>query len=258
MIDWFTVVAQIINFFILLWLLKHFLYQHIIDAMDEREQHMQQQSQNIADQKKQLQGEIDSYQQKNTDFAKECQEKQKQVDRELDVYREEQVQEIRNEVAQMQEKWKQSISSEQNTFMQDLRDFLIRETIAISRQTLRDVANEQLEDSIVANFFLQLQQLSKEDYRLLEKSGTPQQNKIVVMSTFEIKDEFRRKIQQILQEKIEEDFVLKFTKSSDLICGIELKLPEHKISWCLQNYLQDFERKVNVALQQEDVTSWKV
>ena len=51
MIDWFTVIAQIINFFILLWLLKHFLYKHIIDAMDEREQHMQQQSQDIAEQK---------------------------------------------------------------------------------------------------------------------------------------------------------------------------------------------------------------
>lgn len=37
LIDWFTVVAQIINFLILVFLLKHFLYGRIINAMDQRE-----------------------------------------------------------------------------------------------------------------------------------------------------------------------------------------------------------------------------
>ncbi|MFT7314341.1 MAG: F-type H+-transporting ATPase subunit b, partial [Paraglaciecola sp.] len=37
-IDWFTVGAQIINFLILIWLLKRFLYHPILDALDAREQ----------------------------------------------------------------------------------------------------------------------------------------------------------------------------------------------------------------------------
>jgi len=36
-INWFTVIAQIINFFILVWLLKRFLYKPILKAIDERE-----------------------------------------------------------------------------------------------------------------------------------------------------------------------------------------------------------------------------
>ncbi|MCH9698254.1 MAG: F0F1 ATP synthase subunit B, partial [Gammaproteobacteria bacterium] len=38
LIDWFTVSAQIINFLILVWLLKRFLYQPILNAIDAREQ----------------------------------------------------------------------------------------------------------------------------------------------------------------------------------------------------------------------------
>ncbi len=38
LIDWFTVFAQIINFLILVFLLKRFLYEPIISAMDEREE----------------------------------------------------------------------------------------------------------------------------------------------------------------------------------------------------------------------------
>jgi len=37
LIDWFTVGAQTLNFLILVWLLKHFLYKPILDAIDARE-----------------------------------------------------------------------------------------------------------------------------------------------------------------------------------------------------------------------------
>ena len=37
-IDWLTTGAQIINFLVLLWLLKRFLYQPVIRAMDRREE----------------------------------------------------------------------------------------------------------------------------------------------------------------------------------------------------------------------------
>jgi len=35
--DWFTIAAQIVNFTILLWLLKRFLYRPILDGLDARE-----------------------------------------------------------------------------------------------------------------------------------------------------------------------------------------------------------------------------
>ena len=38
LIDWFTVIAQIINFLVLVALLKRFLYGRIIKAMDQREE----------------------------------------------------------------------------------------------------------------------------------------------------------------------------------------------------------------------------
>ena len=38
LIDWFTVAAQALNFLILLWLMKRFLYAPILHAIDAREQ----------------------------------------------------------------------------------------------------------------------------------------------------------------------------------------------------------------------------
>ena len=40
LVNWFTVFAQIVNFIILIYLLKRFLYGPIIRAMEEREKKM--------------------------------------------------------------------------------------------------------------------------------------------------------------------------------------------------------------------------
>ena len=37
LIDWFTVGAQALNFVILVWLMRRFLYKPILDAIDARE-----------------------------------------------------------------------------------------------------------------------------------------------------------------------------------------------------------------------------
>jgi F-type H+-transporting ATPase subunit b len=38
LIDWFTIAAQAVNFLILIWLMKRYLYQPILRAIDSREQ----------------------------------------------------------------------------------------------------------------------------------------------------------------------------------------------------------------------------
>src|SRR5487761_2214755 len=40
LIDWFTVGAQVLNFVILVGLMKHFLYKPVLDAIDARERHI--------------------------------------------------------------------------------------------------------------------------------------------------------------------------------------------------------------------------
>jgi F-type H+-transporting ATPase subunit b len=51
LIDWFTVIAQIINFLILVYLLKRFLYKPILNAIDEREKRIASQLEDAAKQK---------------------------------------------------------------------------------------------------------------------------------------------------------------------------------------------------------------
>ena len=40
LIDWFTVGAQIVNFLVLVWLLRRYLYRPVLAAIDAREQEL--------------------------------------------------------------------------------------------------------------------------------------------------------------------------------------------------------------------------
>src|SRR6202167_2371189 len=71
LVNWFTVAAQAINFLILVWLLKRFLYKPILNAIDEREKGIATQLAAAQATKAEAQHEHDDFQQKNETFDRE-------------------------------------------------------------------------------------------------------------------------------------------------------------------------------------------
>ena len=71
LIDWFTVSAQALNFFILVWLLKRFLYQPILDAIDAREKRVASELESAASTMKEANEARDKYQKNNSDLLRD-------------------------------------------------------------------------------------------------------------------------------------------------------------------------------------------
>src|SRR4249919_3833463 len=68
LIDWFTVVAQVVNFLILVWLLKRFLYGPILNAIDAREKRIATELADAEAKKTEAQKERDKFEHKNEVF----------------------------------------------------------------------------------------------------------------------------------------------------------------------------------------------
>ena len=68
LIDWFTVGAQALNFLILVWLLKRFLYKPMLHAIDAREKRIAAELADAAAKKAEAQKERDEFQRKNEEF----------------------------------------------------------------------------------------------------------------------------------------------------------------------------------------------
>ena len=68
LIDWFTVGAQALNFLILVWLMKRFLYKPILHAIDAREKRIAAELADADAKKAEAQKERDEFQHKNEEF----------------------------------------------------------------------------------------------------------------------------------------------------------------------------------------------
>ena len=68
LIDWFTVGAQALNFLILVWLMKRFLYKPILDAIDAREKRIAAELADADAKKAEAKKERDEFQHKNEEF----------------------------------------------------------------------------------------------------------------------------------------------------------------------------------------------
>ena len=68
LIDWFTVGAQALNFIVLVWLLKRFLYKPILNAIDAREKRIATELADADAKKAEAQRERDEFQHKNEAF----------------------------------------------------------------------------------------------------------------------------------------------------------------------------------------------
>src|ERR1035437_10751310 len=68
LIDWFTIGAQALNFLILVWLLKRFLYKPILHAVDAREKLIAAELADADTKKAKAQKECDEFQHKNEEF----------------------------------------------------------------------------------------------------------------------------------------------------------------------------------------------
>src|SRR5208282_513377 len=71
LIDWFTVGAQALNFIILVWLLKRFLYKPILHAVDAREKRIAAELADADARKAEAQKERDEFQRKNEEFEQQ-------------------------------------------------------------------------------------------------------------------------------------------------------------------------------------------
>jgi len=69
LIDWFTVGAQALNFLVLVWLLKRFLYQPILDAVDARERRIAAELNDAETKQAQASQQRDEFARRNEEIA---------------------------------------------------------------------------------------------------------------------------------------------------------------------------------------------
>lgn len=251
LIDPFVVVAQIINFLILVALLKRFLYKPVAKAMESRSQRIERQLAAAASKEQDAETEKNLYLQKQQDLERQKQEWLKQAKQAVELEKEKLTQSAIAEVNGIRSQWYRDFERDRQKLTREIRDRLSHQVTLATRKTLSDLANADLEAQIVEMSINRLYNL--DNSRLNAIRTVPPANPhhiITVRSSFTIPQEKQQRLITAICQQIAADAEVQFEIAEDLICGIELRDRGHKISWNIEHYLTELEATTDKMLAQ--------
>lgn len=247
-IDWFTFVAQIVNFLILIALLQRFLYKPVIEAMDRREKQIADRQEEARQKMVEANEKEAKYEKKLRDLERDKQEMEQQAKEEVEQKRKQMMAEARQEVEEMQRRWKEALSSEKEAFLQELQIEAGEHIVEIVREILDDLANRELEEQVTDIFIRQLESMDKEANKKLVNSALEYGKGILeVKSSFEIGKKQRQTIIDILQQKVAPNVECRFEVSRSLGFGIELRAGGWRAGWNLTGYINTLRESLEGA-----------
>lgn len=249
LVDWFTVAAQIVNFLILVGLLKHFLYDRIIRAMDEREESIHARLEDANRREDEAEEEARTYRRK----AEELEDRRRQVLEEAkdkaEKDQKEMLREARQDIEQLRTKWQQSLEREKSGVLRDIRRLSARHVHEAARRALADLADAELEERIAEHFLTRFKEADAEALEAIKQAARSDQRRVVVRSCFEISSGLRQKITRAFHERLGQEINVSYDVSEDGPVGVQLKAPGQRIAWDLETYLADLEQETRAVME---------
>lgn len=256
-IDWFTIGAQTVNFLILVWLMKRFLYKPILNAIDVREKKIAAELADANTKKTDAQKQRDEFENKNKEFDEQRAALLNKATDEAKAERQRLLDEARKAAGDLSAKQQETLRNEAHALHQAIGRKTEQEVFAIARKTLRDLAGASLEERMGEVFIGRLREmdsLAKEDLGIALKTASAP---ALVRTAFDLPGEQRAEIQKALNEIFSSEIHLRFETAPDLIGGIELTTNGQKVAWSITDYLASLEKGVGELLKKEDDTKAK-
>ena len=252
LIDWFTVGAQAINFIILVWLLKRFLYKPILDAVDAREKRVATELADADAKKAEAVKERDEFQHKNEEFDQQRAALLSKATEEAKAERQRLLGEARQAADALSAKRQETLRSDARNLSEAISRRTRQEVFAIARKALTDLATTSLEERLAEVFTRRLREMDGKAKAGLAEALKSASDPAVVRSAFDLPAEQRAAIQNALNETFSANIRVRFETAPDLVSGIELTANGQKVAWSIADYLASLEKGVDELLKEKD------
>ncbi len=246
LIDWFTIIAQVINFLILIFLLKRFLYGPLIAAMNKREKRISDELRRAEESRLEAERRALELSTEKEELSKNKVLLQTKAQREVQKWQDKELEKAKIAVDAEKQKWLDAIDAEKEEFSQRLRVRLGRITLKLSKKALLDLADSSLEARVIETF---LRKAEHEKDLLIGNQQTFGPPALSLKSGFALTDEMKNRLRTELHHLLEPNLTLTFAVEPDLGLGIELVAGDRKIEWNINRYILDIEKEVMRAMQ---------
>ena len=242
LLDPFTVVAQVVNFLILVVALKYVLFDRVVEAMDRREREIrarldtaaarEQDADRRAHELRRSRGELDDRRERLM------------ADARADVaeQRESMLAEARRDLDERRGHWERALRLEHDHVMRDLDRRMADGIVEVLDRAFTRLAGVDLEQRVVDvafEWFAQEEVVGREfgDVEWIE-----------VATSFELDDDARCRVRDRLAGLGIGSVPVSFRQDRDLVLGVRLRAADVSVEWSVGDYLERLREMLDAGL----------
>lgn len=257
-VDLFTVFAQIVNFGVLVLLLRRFLYRPILHKMEQRQAEIKDQQEETERLKADARALLAAAKGELEEIEEVRAVKLEKIGQEVRARREGMIQELRVDTNEAREAAKRDLARDAKRRVEELRNEIGQQMLLICRRALGDLAGVDFDQRALGLLIRQLEQQSAD--RSSQRRWTDSES-FSVVSAHALGEEDRIRLRNALgmfaagggggsggagDPKVE------FQVSSALIGGLEIRAADQKLAWSIGSFIEDlgetFRKQVQSAV----------
>lgn len=233
--DWTTFTLEIINFLILVWILKRFLYRPILGVIAQRRAGVEKM---MADAKRigVEAGELKQHCERElAQWEKDKETAQARLREELAAERERLMAALEIEIAEERERRRVLDERREHDFRRAVEEQGIAQGAAFSARLLGRVATPELEARLYALLLEDLRGLRAEDRRAMAEAAAAPGLQLEVQSAFALDEDRRAELARALAEATGKTLPVEYRENPELLAGFHVSIGP----WILHANLRD-------------------
>jgi F-type H+-transporting ATPase subunit b len=221
-LNWTTFILEIVNFLVLVWILKKFLYRPVQAALKQRQQTIDQKLDEANRLKVESSALEQQYQSRMAEWDRERQQAEDALHEEIQSLRTIKLEQLEQELAGEREKAAVNRQRHETELQQKYQQLAHRQGAGFAASLLSSVAGPELDQRLFDLLLDTLEQLDRAQLARLRDNGNSAGNKISILSASVLSDTRKKQLQQKLSELCETQIEPEFEQDSGLIAGLRL------------------------------------
>ncbi len=238
--DWFTLVAQLVNFAILVVLLRLFLYRPIQNVLAQREERIMAVQAEAEAARKEARAAVEGVRRDRDELEEELRERRAEAGRELERERERRLSQVERELAEARASAERALERDRSELVTELTRHTSQLVVGELRRALDQLADARLEVEAVEVMKRRAAELDEATRAELREASVGEE--VVITTAFPVAADLEAELTSIAADLAGQPVTPRFEVDQSLIFGIAMRFGSYRVGWEAEGFAHELER----------------
>ncbi|HSQ97263.1 MAG TPA: hypothetical protein VLL98_00920 [Rickettsiales bacterium] len=233
----FTIIAQLVNFVILIFILNKFLYKPVLLTLEKRRNDIKKKIEETERKLSESEQLKEEYLNKLNNLMQENEDLKHKALQDIKKFKELEIQKAKDDVAARKNKFTEYLDFEEKSLIENFNEKFGKLFVSYSNMLLKNIANSDLEKEVLNKFIEKIKLLNLQK---IDEINSLRSDTVLILSNNKLTSEQQEIIKETLQHKKIKFSNINFEVDANLILGIQMKVKSYVLSWDVRELSSDF------------------